>query len=165
MEGSLQIVRLYQETFTTTKRKRRQLSHRALLPLWNCSPSETGAANHRIQRSGGSELTLTAAFQTVPLPRSHISAGATGQGQALWARVAPTHLCSLTQSLAHASLCLSAWLSLFPDAFLCSSARASYLSFAHASWSPRHPPSHQLQVNQGSRAPGSDMGPDGASSH
>ena len=66
----------------------------------------------------GSELTLTAAFQTVPLSRSHISAGAAGQVQALWARVAPTPLCSLMRSLAHASLCLSAWLSLFPDAFL-----------------------------------------------
>lgn len=109
---------------------------------------------------GGSELTLTAAFQTVPLPRSHISAGAMGQVQALWARVAPTPLCSLMGSLAHASLCLSVWLSLFPDAFLCSSARAPYLSFAQALWSPRHPLSHQLQVNQRSIATGSDIGPE-----
>lgn len=35
-----------------------------------------------------------------------------------------------------------------------------YLSFAHALWSPRHPLSHQLQVNQRSRATGSDIGPE-----
>lgn len=159
MEGSLQTVCLHQETFTTSEWERRQLSHRALPPLWNCSPWETGAANHRTQRSGGVSQPRPLPSRQCPCP-THISAGATGQVQALWARVAPAPLCSLLRPLARVSLCPSAWLSLFPDAYLGASARASCLSFAHVSWSPRHSLSHQLQVNQGSRAAGSDIGPE-----